>query len=193
MNILFLGPQGSGKSTQAQLLATDLAIPYISAGGLIRQYTQQQSQLGRRLKERSEKGELVDDADIEAIMNERLSKSDVKDGFILDGYPRERAQLNDLLRYLESDDQKIDKVFYLDLPDLEGTKRLIKRKRVDDTKEAIKKRYQIFHQKTQGIIDFFKQHNVVEIVDAQPSIENIHYDIAARLNINSHVACKIKN
>jgi adenylate kinase len=94
---------------------------------------------------------------------------------------------------LESHDKKIDKVFYLDLPDLEGTKRLIKRKRVDDTEEAIKKRYQIFHQKTQGIIDFFKQHSVVEMIDAQPSIENIHYDIAARLNINSHVACKIKN
>jgi adenylate kinase len=193
MNILFLGPQGSGKSTQAQFLASDLAVPYISAGSLIRQYTQQQSKLGKRLKERSEKGELVDDADIETIMNERLSKEDIINGFILDGYPRERAQLNDLLRYLESHDKKIDKVFYLDLPDLEGTKRLIKRKRVDDTEEAIKKRYQIFHQKTQGIIDFFKQHSVVEMIDAQPSIENIHYDIAARLNINSHVACKIKN
>lgn len=115
MNLILLGPPGGGKGTQAKLLSEGLKAPHISTGDMLREAVKNQTELGKEAKRIMETGELVPDDLINKVVEERLGKEDIKDGFILDGFPRTKAQavaLDDMLKKNSLSD--IDLVIYFD-------------------------------------------------------------------------------
>jgi len=174
MKILVMGPQGSGKSTQAKLLAEKFGYPHIEMGELLRSAAADKSEGAGKIRDCLEKGELLPLEDTAMILKNRLSKPDCQNGFILDGYPRNIEQVKYFL-------PNFDKVFYLDLSDEEALKRLLKRSRDDDTPELIKRRLEIFHQETKPIRAYFQKLGILKVVDGTPAIEEIFQDLLWRL------------
>lgn len=170
MKILFIGPQGSGKSTQAELLAKELNLPKISTGDIFREIAKQDSEEGRKIRQIQNEGKLVDDVTTAKIMEKRLQENDVKEGFVLDGYPRNITQ-KDLF------DPDFDKVFYLKVPDEEVTRRLLARGREDDTPESIRTRLNLYYQQTQPLLDYYRNQSILKEVDGIGSIEEIQDEI----------------
>ncbi len=128
MNIIFLGPPGSGKGTQAKILTEKFGIPQISTGDMLREHVGKGTDLGLKAKEYMEKGQLVPDEIILDMVKERLSESDAQKGFILDGFPRTVAQAEALDKILDSVGKKIEYVLALIVPDEELIIRLTGRR-----------------------------------------------------------------
>ncbi|MBI2085793.1 nucleoside monophosphate kinase [Candidatus Daviesbacteria bacterium] len=170
MKILLIGPQGSGKSTQAKLLAEFLKVPFISMGDIFRKISSEDSELGRRVKEILDSGQLVDDRITSETVKQRLQEKDCQDGFVVDGYPRTENQLRNF-------DPSFDKVFYLDVPEEEVIKRLLARGRSDDAYELIKKRLDLYYQQTQSLLDYYKQGNKLIEISGIGDIQNIQDEI----------------
>ncbi len=171
MRILITGPQGSGKTTQAELLSDKLRIAFSSAGDLARKRAEADDVIGRSVKEDLEAGRLIDDEVMAKILRDELEKPEYRTGFILDGYPREIAQL-------KAYDPKFDIVFYLDISDELAEKRLLQRGREDDTPEVIEQRLSIFHQLTEPVLDFYQKQNKLIRIDGSKSIEEVGDEIA---------------
>ena len=174
MKILLIGPQGSGKSTQAGLLAKDLNLPKISTGDIFRELSLQDSEEGRKIKGILNSGELIDDLETAKIVEQRLNKDDCRKGFILDGYPRNKEQQQIF-------DPKVDKVFDLEIPNEEVIKRLLVRGREDDVMETIKKRLSLYHEQTTPLLDYYKNQGILIEIDGMGNIEDIHSMIKDRL------------
>ena len=170
MKIIFLGSQGSGKSTQAKLLAQKLNLPYIEMGQVFRNRALAKDQLAINIKKALSSGNLVDDEVAIATLKDELAKPQFQNGYILDGYPRNSAQLTAL-----PDD--IGKVFYVKVSDEEAVKRLSLRKREDDTRQALQKRLEIYHSQTEPLLEIFKQKDNLEEIDGEHAIEEIHKKI----------------
>lgn len=166
MNILLFGIQGSGKSTVGKYLANKLGIPFISSGDIFRQLREQDSENGRVVKALIDAGKFVDDALTMKIVNERLTEDDTKEGFVLDGAPRNLAQ-----EKLFS--KQPDLIVLVELEEKRAIERLLARGRHDDTPEAIKKRLDWTKQNTQPLIDFYKAKGVrvVEVDNSPPTPE----------------------
>ncbi len=162
MKILLIGPQGSGKSTQAALLAEYLRLPKISTGDIFREMPEVKKILAA--------GKLVDDEMTAGIIRKRLQESDAQNGFILDGYPRNITQ-KDLF------DPKFEKVIYLKVPDSEVTKRMMARGRADDTLESIKTRLGLYYEQTQPLLDYYKDLGLLIEIDGTGSVEEIQDEI----------------
>lgn len=162
MKVLLIGPQGSGKSTQASLLAEYLKIPKISTGDIFREMPE--------VKEILAAGKLVDDEATAGIVRKRLQESDAQNGFILDGYPRNITQ-KDLF------DPGFSSVIYLKVPDLEVTKRMMARGRADDTLESIKTRLGLYYEQTQPLLDYYKDLGLLIEIDGTGSVEEIQDEI----------------
>lgn len=175
MKILFSGPQGSGKSTQARYLAQMLGLPYIEMGQLLREKSRGEDTEAGEIRQALEVGDLVPDMITIRTLQERLAESDCKDGFVLDGYPRNYAQLEGL-------PPGIDKVFYFKISDDEAVKRLIDRARNDDTLEVISRRLELFHTETEPLLTYFRQQGTIEEIDASQSIEAVRAQLAQRAN-----------
>lgn len=174
MKIIFLGIQGSGKSTQAKILSEKLNLPYIEMGQLLRDRLQEQSEEAGQIRHALEVGNLVPDQITINTLNERLKEEKFKSGFILDGYPRNNVQL-------ESLPGKFDKVFYIELSEEEAIKRLTLRARADDTPQVIERRVSLFFQETQPIIDFFRKEGTLVKIDGEPNIEEVTESINSKL------------
>lgn len=170
MKLIFLGIQGSGKSTQAKLAAEKLAVPYIEMGQLLRARSKDTDKDALEIKRALEIGNLVPDYITVKVLKDRLKKADCLGGYVLDGYPRNYAQL-------EGMPPDIDKVFYIKIPDEVGLKRLITRAREDDTLDVITRRMHLFHQVTEPLLAYFKQKQILVEIDGQRSVEEIHQDI----------------
>lgn len=160
--ILFIGVQGSGKSTQAAMLAEYLGLPFISTGDIFRGMPE--------VREILAAGKLVDDEMTAGIVKKRLQESDCQSGFILDGYPRSIAQ-NNLF------DPRFTCVIYLKVPDAEVTKRMMARGRADDTLESIKTRLGLYYEQTQPLLDYYREHGILVEIDGARSIEEIQNEI----------------
>ena len=133
LKIIFLGMQGSGKSTQAQLLADKLKIPYIEMGQLLRDKSRDSDNIARKIREALAVGKLVENQITISTLKEKLSEPLFEKGYVLDGYPRNERQVTQL-------DDDISKVFYINVSDDEAIRRLSQRGRHDDTPNLIKKR-----------------------------------------------------
>lgn len=128
MNLIFLGPPGAGKGTQAKMLIERYSIPQISTGDILRAAVAEETDLGKKAKEYMEAGKLVPDEVVIGIIEQRLKQSDCEKGFILDGFPRTVAQAEALDKVLENMGSKIDHVLSLDVPAEELIKRLTGRR-----------------------------------------------------------------
>lgn len=167
MKILMIGPQGSGKSTQAELLSKFLNIPKISTGDIFRELSKEVSEEAKRVKEILSQGKLVDDETTAAIVRKRVQK---ENGFILDGYPRNIHQI-------ELFDPDFDKVIYLNVPRKEAVKRLLARKRADDSEELINKRLELYDLQTQPLLNYYQKQGKLVEVSGMGDINQIHYEI----------------
>jgi len=173
MNIIVMGPQGSGKSTQAELLAEKLGVAHIQTGEIYRKIAREDTPLGKKIKQVLDNGQLVDDETTLNVVDRYIAE--VKSGFVLDGFPRTLVQA-------ERELFPVDKVIYLGLSDAEASKRLLLRSRIDDTEELIARRLALYHQTTEPILDFYRKQGKLVEVDGSLSIDQIHQDITSRLN-----------
>ena len=168
--ILLIGAQGSGKSTQAKLLSEFLGVPLISTGEYFRNLAASESDEGKMIKAILDAGKLVDDKITSEIVKKRLDENDCQNGFIMDGYPRNLAQVN----YFDS---QFDKVFYLNVSDEEIVKRLSERGRKDDTPEFIKTRLDIYKEVTVPLLKHYQKQGVLVEIDGMGKVEKIHQDL----------------
>jgi adenylate kinase len=172
MNILILGPQGSGKGTQAQRIAASYGIPHIATGDMLREAMAAGSELGLRVQPIYDAGELVPDDLMIDLIRERLEQ-DVEDGFVLDGFPRTMAQAEALDEMLREIGRPLTIVLQLDVPEEICVERLSRRAaeegRVDDTPEAIRTRLDLYRQETEPVIEHYRaQGNLVVIHGDRP-------------------------
>lgn len=174
MRILVTGPQGSGKSTQAALLAEKLKLPHIEMGGLMRDLSTAKTAAGKIAADSLKKGILTDAQLAAEVVQKRLRQKDCQFGFVLDGYPRNLDQAKFFM-------PELDMIFFLELSDSQATKRLILRGRADDRWELIKKRLALYHSETEPLLSYFRQLKILEPVDGSKSISQIHQDIMFRL------------
>ncbi len=202
MRLIFIGPQGSGKGTQAKVISEVLNVPHISTGDLLRNA---QGELKKQVDEYMLKGHLIPDELMIKILKERISKPDCKKGFILDGFPRNLNQAEELEKEIE-----IDKYFEIFITDEEAVKRLSGRwncrncdiayniitmpkpkipgkcdqcngdlsQREDDKEDAIKKRLEIYHNETEPILE---KYDVIRI-NGKQKIERVTHDIIEKLD-----------
>lgn len=178
MRILITGPQGSGKSTQAQLLASKLSLCFISAGDLVRKAALEKSAEGKLIKGSLSQGLLVDDKIVASLVKKEIAKEECCHGFVLDGYPRNLGQLNFF-------DPKFDKVIYLDVEDKEVEERLLRRGREDDTPEIIRQRLGLYHQLTEPVLDYYQKMGKLIKIDGSKSIEEVEAEIEEKLRVGS--------
>lgn len=176
MNIILLGIQGAGKSTQGNLLSKQLKIPYLSTGHIFREIAQEKTALGRMVKELINAGSLVPDDKTIEVVNQYLARPEYKNGFILDGFPRTVTQA-------ESCTFPITKVIFLELDEKESLWRLVMRKqsRDDNTVQAVQHRIQQFHSHTAPVLEFFTRKDLLATVDAKLSIKKVNDEILKSL------------
>jgi adenylate kinase len=206
---VIMGVQGSGKGTQAQMLAADLDLVHISVGDIFRWNVQHHTKMGAQVRRIMAAGELVSDDLAESVVKARLQSHDWNYGFIIDGFPRNARQAG---FFLESYD--IDGVIHLDLPDSEVRRRVMARRlcgkcgmdynlianspqvpgkcdvcggelvtREDDTEEALAVRLRDYHEKTNPVLELFRRKEYVITVDARPAPEVVQQEVRERLGL----------
>ena len=171
--LIFLGPPGAGKGTQAQVLSANNQIPHISTGDILRTAVARETPLGNQAKGYMDRGELVPDTLILNLIQDRLSYEDTAKGWILDGFPRNVNQAQFLEDLLSKLGQNADWVLNLEVPDEVLVERLLERKRPDDTEETIRRRLEIYHQDTVPVIDFYRQKKTLKIVDGDRTMPEV--------------------
>ncbi len=155
-----MGPQGSGKGTQANRIAAEYGIPHIATGDILREAIQQETALGRAVKPILESGQLVPDDLMIGLIRERLEQSDAESGFVLDGFPRTMPQADALDAMLDEIGRGLDIVFEFQLSDDVARERMLKRAelegRADDTPEAIEQRLALYHEQTEPLVGHYR-------------------------------------
>jgi len=200
--IIFIGPQGSGKGTQAKIISEELAIPHISTGDLFRML---EGELREEVNSYINKGSLVPDELTVRILKERISKEDCKDGFILDGFPRNIAQaemldkittIDKVIEITISDELAIERIssrwsckkcgaVYNSITNLPKRENICDKcegelyRRADDNPEAIKKRLETYHKETEPILE--KYMRILETIDGEQEIDKISNEILGNL------------
>ena len=179
--LLFLGPPGGGKGTQAKLVTRALGIPHISTGDMLREAMDSGSELGIRASEYMVVGDLVPDDLVVALVEERLSRDDAAGGYLLDGFPRNLRQAEILTEVVGND--AINTIVYLCVDEDEVVERLLKRAaiegRSDDNEETIRHRIEVFHGETEPLVSYYGDR--VRRVEGTGSVEDIFCRIACEL------------
>jgi len=183
--LLIVGPQGSGKGTQGVRIAEAYGIPEISTGDIFRANIKEGTELGLKVKAITDAGNLVSDELTGEIVRDRLSQPDAADGFLLDGYPRNIAQLHHLDEFLAERGESLDAVIELAVPREESLKRIALRAaeqgRSDDTEEAIAHRLDIYERQTAPLLAVYGERGIVETIDGVGSLDEITERILAAL------------
>jgi adenylate kinase len=208
MNIIFLGPPGAGKGTQAVRVCERLGIPQISTGDILRRAMKEGTETGKLAKSYVERGELVPDSVVIDIVKERLEMEDCKAGYILDGFPRTVAQAEALAEFaridavidIEVEDEVIVKrlsgrrvclncggTYHVDMLGGSNTcakcgSELIQRK--DDSAETVQSRLTVYHDQTAPLIAFYTQKGLLRSVDGAQGMEECYKSILAALKVD---------
>jgi adenylate kinase len=212
MDIILLGPPGSGKGTQAKMVADKYHVKHISTGDILRENVRNGTPLGKEADSYMKKGQLVPDQLLVNIIKDRLAQPDVKGGWMLDGYPRTIPQAEALEKILPSLGQKIDVVLNIDVPDKELVDRLSGRRmckcgvsyhlqfnppkvpgkcdvcggelyhRSDDQAEAIMKRLDAYHKQTQPLIDYYNKKGIIATINGSGDIKKIFAEVSKALD-----------
>lgn len=185
LRLIFLGPQGSGKGTQAARLARLMGVPHISTGVMLRQAVADGTELGKKADAIMQAGDLVPDDLVVAMVGERLAQDDARCGYLLDGFPRNVSQAKALDVVLES---PLDGLVQLDVPHEELMKRMLLRAeaegRADDTEEGISRRLAIYWDETAPLSDYYRDTGVrVYVVDGLGEIDEVTGRVALALAV----------
>ena len=183
MILIFFGPPGAGKGTQANLIANHFNIPHLSTGDILRNKLLQKDELSTILKHVIDRGQLVSDNILNEIVSSRIDEQDCLKGFVLDGYPRTKDQALFLHNILNSKNLKIDKILDIDVDEKIIVKRIISRSktenRQDDKEEVIKTRISRYLLETKPLSDFYKSKYLSDylVINGNQEIEKIAEDI----------------
>ncbi len=175
--LIFLGPPGAGKGTQAKTLANCCGIPHISTGDILRQALKEQTSLGIKAQSYMDRGELVPDQLVEDMVQDRLNRSDTKSGWILDGFPRTVKQAAFLGELLQQLDHHGEKVVNLEVPDEVVVQRLLERGRTDDTEEVIRRRLEVYRTETAPLIDYYHSRQKLITANGNQDLEEVTVQI----------------
>ena len=183
--LIIMGPQGSGKGTQAARLAVRLGVPTISTGDIFRANVKSGTELGLRAKAIMDAGDLVTDEITNAMVAARLAEPDAAEGFILDGYPRTAAQVAALDDVLVRAGTSLDAVLELEAPREELLARLHKRaeieNRADDTEDAIRRRLEIYAEQTAPLTAGYAERGLLVVADALGDVDDVTERLLAAL------------
>lgn len=197
MRLVLLGLPGAGKGTQAKRIAEKYHLTAISTGEMLREATKEKDTFGLRVQEYMNKGELVPDEWINSLVKSRLQAKDVENGFVLDGYPRTLQQAKVLEAYLQSQNQNLDAVFFLDVSQDTLRHRLAQRGnlrskekqgnsqieakrekiRLDDKPEVIENRLHINKELMESLIHFYKERNLLCVINGEGDFDNVFDNI----------------
>ncbi len=167
--LLFLGPPGAGKGTQANLFCKKYGLEHLSTGDLLRDEVSSGSNLGMKAEEVMNKGELVSDELVLSIVEGRLANKN--EGWLLDGFPRNVNQANDLQTLLEKINQPLEGVILIKIDDDYLIKRLLERGRQDDNKQVIINRLKIYREKTSPLIDLYAKQGILDVIEGNAEID----------------------
>lgn len=185
MKILLLGPQGSGKGTQAKRISAEYGIPHIATGDMLRTGIAAGTPLGRQVGPILERGELVPDELMIELIRERLEEPDATYGFVLDGFPRTTPQADALDAMLREIGRELTIVFALQVSDEICIERLLKRAREegrpDDTPEAIRTRLELYHRETEPLIEHYRAQGSLVPIHADGTPNEVFAEIQAAL------------
>lgn len=205
MRLIILGPQGSGKGTQADLLSKHFNVPHIDGGQLLRNEIAQKTDIGKKIAAPMKRGELIPSEIMDDIIRNRIDQPDCEKGFIFDGYPRqlEEAEFLDSITEIEA-------VIILDIPDELAVRRLAARRicvgctvplygapqdikkpcgdcggkleqRADDQPEAVKRRLELYHAQTEPLIEYYRPRGIVHVVDGSKGIQPVFKNLLKAL------------
>jgi len=171
--LIFLGAPGSGKGTQGQVLAKNLQVPHISTGDMLRQAIADKTPLGEQAQSYMDKGELVPDDLILDLIRERLSQDDAKNGWILDGFPRNVPQAEFLDQLLVAIDHRAKWVINLNVPDDILVNRLLLRGRKDDNEETIRHRLVVYQWQTAPLVGYYQGQGKLYSINGDQAPEEV--------------------
>jgi adenylate kinase len=185
VNILLLGPQGSGKGTQAKRIQAEYGIPHIATGEILRAAIDAGSELGRRVKPIVESGQLVPDDLMIELIRERLGEDDAQEGFILDGFPRTLPQAEALDDMLADIGRELSIVFGFQLEDEIGIERMLRRAEIegrkDDTPAAIAERLRLYHEQTEPLIGHYRAQGNLVGIHAHRTVDEVFSEVQEAL------------
>lgn len=207
MNLIFLGPPGAGKGTQAKAIVNEYSIPQISTGDIIRAAIRDQSPLGKEFKSYTDAGKLVPDDLVNRMVEDRLQADDCKPGFLLDGFPRTVAQAEALDTILEKMGRKLDHVLLLEVDDSVLLERITGRRsdpetghvyhikfdpppadiadrliqRADDTEEVLTQRLNEYHDKTAPLIPYYEKTGQLRRIPGVGTMEEVQQGLFSAL------------
>jgi adenylate kinase len=186
MRIILMGPPGAGKGTQATGVAEHFGIPAISTGDIFRANVSNNTDLGRKAKEYMDAGEYVPDEVTNLMVRNRIDEPDAEPGFLLDGYPRTLAQVEELDGMIKYTGHELDAVVCLTVDSEELIQRLLQRAetdgRSDDTEEVVRRRQEVYAEQTEPLIDVYRDRNLLIEVDGMGEVDEVSQRIFAALD-----------
>ena len=176
MRLVLLGAPGAGKGTQGPILAKHYGVTHVASGDLLRKHVAEQTEIGKEISSYVDRGELVPDDLIVAIVTDVVAEAVKRGGYVLDGFPRTIEQAERAYKYAKTEGMDADAVLYLHVPDDVARERLSEREegRTDDADDAvINHRLQIFHEQTAPLLEFYEQRGILHMVDATQDVEAV--------------------
>ncbi len=186
MGIVFLGPPGVGKGTQAQRVSTHLGAVHISTGDILRQAVREKSEVGKKVEQVLAEGQLVGDDLMVEIVQERLSKPDAQGRFLLDGFPRTIAQAEALNVFLTRNGRPLPFAVLLNADSEEIARRLLARAnqegRSDDTPQTVAKRLEVYRNQTKPVVEYYEQRGRLVRVDGMGTMDEVFTRLCRELD-----------
>lgn len=171
VRLLFIGPPGAGKGTQAQRVAERLGIPHVSTGEMFRHHVANGSELGMKVEVIMAAGDYVPDEITVAMLKQRIGEPEAAGGYILDGFPRTVAQVRSLDDLIGEDG--LDKVVVFEVDETELVERMLSRGRADDTSETIRKRFEVYMAQTRPLLDIYDDRGITVSVDGLGEMDEV--------------------
>lgn len=187
MNVLLIGPPGSGKGTQGERLAERLGLEHLAAGDLLRAEVEDGTPLGRRVADLMQRGDLVPDAVIISLLMPRVLAASEEKGYLLDGFPRSVDQAVEARKLADLAGAGPDAVIYLDAPREELVRRILARAevegRADDNPETVKNRLRIFDEATHPLVDYYRGRGLLHVINADQDEDLVTQEILDVLGV----------